>query len=352
MNNDYNCENGGNKEIPVKSTSVTISKVYFRLIYKDLYFYKNEKDEDFKGLHNLSGIYINEEESFIDSKNNVFFCFSIIYPSKIKKYYCENKEVYNNWVISLRKVTGYSCLTDKYSLIDTIGKGKFGIVKLGIHKQTSTQVAIKILNKREMKVEDLTQIRREVEILKVCQHPFIINLHEIFENSDFIYIVMEYCSGNDLFTYLKIRDFHISEKQACLIIKKLLTAIYYLSCYGICHRDLKPENILMTSNKEDASPKIVDFGLSKIIGPDEFCTEPYGTLIYVAPEILQGTPYNKMIDMWSLGVITYLLLTGIIPFDAEEGDLIEQILYESIPYPKVIWNMISPESKDFVESKN
>ena len=108
----------------------------------------------------------------------------------------------------------------------------------------------------------------------------------------------------------------------------------------------------MTSNKEDASPKIVDFGLSKIIGPDEFCTEPYGTLIYVAPEILQGTPYNKMIDMWSLGVITYLLLTGIIPFDAEEGDLIEQILYESIPYPKVIWNMISPESKDFVESKN
>jgi serine/threonine protein kinase len=107
------------------------------------------------------------------------------------------------------------------------------------------------------------------------------------------------------------------EIRACQIFHKLCTAVYYLHSYGIFHRDLKPENILMTDNSDFADIKLVDFGLGKIIGPNETCRETYGTLSYVAPEVLLEKQYTKAVDLWSIGIISYLLLTGILPFDHE-----------------------------------
>ena len=163
-------------------------------------------------------------------------------------------------------------------------------------------MAVKLIWKKTMEEDDFDLIRREIEILKLCQHPNIIRLIDVFESSDFYYIVMELLKGGDLSGYWEKRNYRISEMRTCTIIHSLATALYYLHHYGIVHRDLKLDNILMADETEDSDVKIVDFGLSKMIGPGEKCKEPYGTLGYAAPEIFKGKPYDKSVDVWSLGM--------------------------------------------------
>ena len=224
-------------------------------------------------------------------------------------------------------------------------------MKLGINKQTKKKVAIKIMSKSDMNTEDLELVRTEIEILKICQHPNIIHLYEVFENEKYFYIIMEYCGGGDLFSYLEKRHFHIKEEQACRIIHKMLTALYYLHSYGIIHRDIKPENVLMTSNEDNADIKILDFGLGKILGPNECCTEPYGTLSYVAPEVLLEKSYNKQVDAWSLGVTAYLLIGGCLPFDHPKNDreIARQTINDPPPFKGNVWKRVSREGIDFVK---
>lgn len=135
-------------------------------------------------------------------------------------------------------------------------------------------------------MQDVELQRREIEILKMCQHPHIIRLLDIFENQDYIYIIMEQLNGGDLFSYLEKRAFTVPEARAKQLSHQIATALYYLHSYGVAHRDLKPENILMATDSDTANLKIVDFGLSKIIGPNETSLDPFGTLSYVAPEVL------------------------------------------------------------------
>lgn len=123
-------------------------------------------------------------------------------------------------------------------------------------------------------------------MLKMCQHPNIIKLLDLFENSDYYFIVLEYMQGADLFDYLQARDFKLGEDRVKDIAWQLTLGLKYLHSYGIVHRDLKLENIMMTNTSSKAVPKIVDFGLAKMIGPSEKAEEPFGTLGYVAPEIL------------------------------------------------------------------
>jgi serine/threonine protein kinase len=124
---------------------------------------------------------------------------------------------------------------------------------------------------------------------------------------------MELCKGSDVFDYLASRNFTISEERAKELIRKIASAVYYIHEYGIVHRDLKPENLMMTSTGDDADIKLLDFGLSKMIGQNEKCTERFGTLCYVAPELLNGEAYDKRVDLWSLGIISYVFLTGCLP---------------------------------------
>ena len=142
----------------------------------------------------------------------------------------------------------------------------------------------------------------------------------MFENQQTIFIVMEVLTGGDLFTYLEERSFVVSEDRAKVIAHQIATALYYLHSFGVAHRDLKPENILMEDKSDDSDLKIVDFGLSKIIGPSETSLDPFGTLSYVAPEVLLQKPYGKEVDLWSLGIIIYLCLSRVLPFDDEDDD--------------------------------
>jgi len=124
---------------------------------------------------------------------------------------------------------------------------------------------------------------------------------------------MELCSGGDLLDYLSSRNYKIGEDRAKTLVKEISSAIFYLHSFGIVHRDLKPENIMMTKNSNDSVSKLIDFGLSKIIGPNVKCSEKCGTIYYVSPEILLGESYDKRTDLWSLGIISYILLSGCLP---------------------------------------
>ena len=177
---------------------------------------------------------------------------------------------------------------------------------------------MKSMKKATMTEKDTEQMRNEIETLKMCQHPNIIKLLDVFENTDHVYIVMELLDGGDLFSYLEKRKFKIPEARARKIIHYLAGALFYLHSYGIIHRDIKPENILMVDKSESSDVKIVDFGLAKMIGPSQLCIDAYGTLGYVAPEVLSEKPYAKAADIWSLGVIAYLMLIGALPFDSKD----------------------------------
>jgi serine/threonine protein kinase len=124
--------------------------------------------------------------------------------------------------------------------------------------------------------------------------------------------------GKDLFDYIAKRNYKLPEERAKAIIYQIMLGVRYLHSFGIVHRDLKLENIMMTESNDHGQPKIVDFGLSKIIGPSETATEPFGTLGYVAPEVLKKSPYSFSCDIWSLGCILYALLSGSLPFDHNE----------------------------------
>lgn len=164
-----------------------LKKIFFRLIYKDFYYYKSAEDELHKGMHNLSGVFVKEEpECVIENKH--LFSFSIINPMKTRKYYVEDEKEFKEWLNNLRKSVGFSDLNDIYEIKGKLGKGKFGLVRLGINKLTKEKVAIKIMKKNNMSISDLEQVKTEIEIMKVANHPNIIRLYDEYENMDYIYI--------------------------------------------------------------------------------------------------------------------------------------------------------------------
>ena len=330
-------------------TQKKMKKTYFKLIGKDLYYYKKKEEKNHRGMHNLSGVFIKKGEDF-EYEGKKYLSIVILYKSE-KSYYFDNEEDFNIWFQKLNAAIQNKSLFDKYEVKQKIGKGKFGLVKCGINKETKMPVAIKIMAKKNMDKSDLELAKVEIDILKIGQHPNIIKLYDIYENENYIYIIMEYCSGGDLLSYFEYHEYELPESKVCEIIHKLSMAIYYLHSYGIVHRDLKPENILMTDISDTADIRLLDFGLSKIVGNEEKCTEPYGTLSFVAPEVLQGKPYDKSVDLWSIGIITFLLLCGYLPFDDKhsEREIARQTIQDPVPYEKKIWDKYSPEAKAFVD---
>ena len=330
-------------------TQKKMKKTYFRLVGKDLYYYKKKEEKTHRGMHNLSGVFIKKGDD-LEYEGKKYLAITILYKEE-KSYYFDNEEDFKIWFDKLNTAIQNKSLFDKYEVKQKIGKGKFGLVKSGINKETKKPVAIKIMAKKNMDKSDMELAKVEIDILKIAQHPNIIKLYDVFENENYIYIIMEYCSGGDLLSYFEHFEYELPEAKVCEIIHKLSMAIYYLHSYGIVHRDLKPENILMTDLTSNADIRLLDFGLSKIVGNDEKCTEPYGTLSFVAPEVLQGKPYDKSVDLWSIGIITFLLLCGYMPFDDKhsEREIARQTIQDPVPYENKIWSKLTPEAKTFVD---
>ncbi|NXP49954.1 NUAK2 kinase, partial [Heliornis fulica] len=214
-------------------------------------------------------------------------------------------------------------LKHRYEFLETLGKGAYGKVKKA-RERSGKLVAIKSIRKDKIKDEqDLVHIRREIEIMSSLNHPHIISVHEVFENSSKIVIVMEYASKGDLYDYISERQ-RLTEQEARHFFRQVVSAVYYCHKNGIVHRDLKLENILLDAN---GNIKIADFGLSNVYQQDKLLQTYCGSPLYASPEIINGRPYKgPEVDSWSLGVLLYILVHGTMPFDGHDyKTLVKQI---------------------------
>ena len=331
-----------------------IKTFYLSLINKDIYYYKDENKKNFLGMHNLSGCFIQEDSEPTEMEGKKYYVFEIFFnnKSKTRKYYTPDKEIMKQFVLKIKEAIGYMKFTDYYELKEVIGKGKFGVVNRGIHKKTQQQVAVKIINKDNIKtLEDKELVRIEIGILKLCHHPNVVRLLDHLENEDYIFIVTEYIEGGTLGQYFKKKNFNFSERQASSIISQIAQGIKYLHKYGIVHRDLKPDNIMITQQNEFGVVKIMDFGLSKIVSTQEKMVDGYGTLSYVAPEVLLRTPYNKEVDIWSMGIILYYMLCGHLPFKGSKEVIIaEKIVNDELEFDEEEWEVRSKRVRELIVS--
>ena len=328
-------------------------RFYLVLVNKDIYYYKSDSKKDFVGMHNLSGCFVQECTEIKNFEGKDYYSFEIYCKnkSKLRKYFAEKESICKDFVQQIKNAIGYVKFSDLYEMKEVIGKGKFGVVNLGIHKKTGQQVAIKILNKENIKtLEDKELVQIEIGILKLCHHPNIVRLLDHLENNDYIYIVTEYIEGGTLGQYFKKKKFNFSERQATNIMSQIASGVKYLQQYGIVHRDLKPDNIMITQQNDFGVIKIMDFGLSKIISPNERMVDGYGTLSYVAPEVLLRTPYNKEVDIWSMGVILFYMLSGKLPFRGKkEQEVAEKIVYEDLEFDEDDWEIRSQSVQDLIK---
>mmetsp|Transcript_6567 Transcript_6567/g.6865 ORF Transcript_6567/g.6865 Transcript_6567/m.6865 type:complete len:314 (-) Transcript_6567:432-1373(-) len=235
-----------------------------------------------------------------------------------------------------------------YKLGDVLGEGAFSVVKKGTNRKTGAEVAVKCIDRNGLPEEDEASLRQEVEILRSLDHPNIVKLLDFFEEDKFFYVVLEFLPGGELFERIVGRP-KFSEEEAAKLIRPLLESVAYLHDLGIVHRDIKPENILCGENLEDI--KIADFGLSKMLLPKERMDTACGTLSYVAPEVLTMTGYGQEADLWSVGVILFLVLCGKLPFDgATHDDIIRNTVQGEFKVSPTIWNKISPEAQSLIKA--
>ncbi|KAK9294331.1 hypothetical protein QLX08_011010 [Tetragonisca angustula] len=226
--------------------------------------------------------------------------------------------------LSSRSRTSEEPHIGKYKLLKTIGKGNFAKVKLAKHVPTGKEVAIKIIDKTQLNPGSLQKLFREVRIMKMLDHPNIVKLFQVIETDKTLYLVMEYASGGEVFDYLVLHG-RMKEKEARAKFRQIVSAVQYCHQKKIIHRDLKAENLLLDS---EMNIKIADFGFSNEFTPgnklDTFCGSPP----YAAPELFQGKKYDgPEVDVWSLGVILYTLVSGSLPFDGSTlRELRERVL--------------------------
>ena len=225
-----------------------------------------------------------------------------------------------------------------------LGEGTFGKVRLGRHKLTKEEVAIKILEKSRIEYSDVKRVKTEIKILKSLHHKNIIQLYSIFQTQNKLYLIMEYANGKELFDYI-VKNKKLKEEEACKFYQQLISGIEYIHKLNIVHRDLKPENLLLDSNK---NIKIVDFGLSNIYNNNQLLKTACGSPCYAAPEMIIGKYYKGInVDIWSSGIILFAMLCGYLPFEDEDNEK----LYRKITEGKFSYSSnchLSNNAKDLI----
>jgi calcium-dependent protein kinase len=228
-----------------------------------------------------------------------------------------------------------------------LGEGSFGSVNRAKNLSTGAVRACKTISKAHM--TNAERFEAEIALMKIMDHPNIIKLHETFEDHRNIYLIMELCSGGELFDRI-IEAKHFTEVQAAILMQQIIQAIYYMHQKKVCHRDLKPENFLFaTKGPIDKSLlKIIDFGMSRKFEPGQVLKTKVGTPYYVAPEVCAGK-YDHMSDLWSCGVLMYVLLCGYPPFSGDtDAEVLGKVRLGNFTFPSADWNNISQDAKDLI----
>ncbi|KAL4395488.1 hypothetical protein S245_006177 [Arachis hypogaea] len=240
-------------------------------------------------------------------------------------------------------------LKDRFSLGRKLGQGQFGTTFLCLEKGTNKEFACKTISKRKLTTEeDIEDVRREIRIMHhLAGHPNVISIVGAYEDAVAVHLVMELCAGGELFDRI-IQRGHYTERKAAKLARVIVGVVQACHSLGVMHRDLKPENFLFVDHEEESLLKAIDFGLSMFFKPGEMFTDVVGSPYYVAPEVLRKH-YGPECDVWSAGVIIYILLSGVPPFwDETEQGIFEQVLRGELDFVSEPWPSISAGAKDLV----
>ena len=357
-----------------------MKKLYFKLYNYDLYYYKDENSKIYKGMHNLSTYFLEikmilqdnkyknkNKELDLTAKNlqnlnqnkimingtEYYFFLLINIKNEFHYYYTPSIQIYKNWIHNLKILLKYKDIYQQYLFNHIVGKGKNCIVFNAYDIINKRNVAIKKIEKSPLTLEDLSLIQTEIDTLKVCQHPYVVKLYEIIETYNEVYIILEYCELGNLFFYLSKINFDLKEEQIVTYVHDISKAVYSMHNLGIIHRDLKLSNIALTKKNNKIEIRILDFGLSKILGPNQFCNEGYGTPGYAAPEVINGYNYSFEADIWSIGVICYFLCMKRLPFNYlrngnHELDMVQNTLLDDVKFDYNIMKNYSKYAEKFI----
>lgn len=241
-------------------------------------------------------------------------------------------------------------IEDFYELGRELGRGEFGVTYLCTEKSTGEVFACKSISKKKLRTRvDIEDVKREVQIMKHLPNlPNVVSLKDTYEDDSAVHLVMELCEGGELFDRIVSRG-HYTERAAAAVTRTIVEVIQNCHKHGVMHRDLKPENFLFANMKETAPLKVIDFGLSVIFKPGERFDEIVGSPFYMAPEVLKKD-YGPEIDIWSAGVILYILLCGFPPFWAEtEQGIAQAIIRSVVSFKRDPWPKVSDKAKDLVK---
>ncbi|KAK9157447.1 hypothetical protein Scep_004021 [Stephania cephalantha] len=261
----------------------------------------------------------------------------------------------NEYDVGLDKNFGFSKqFGAKYEIGDEVGRGHFGYTSAARVKKgelKGQEVAVKVIPKSKMTTAiAIEDVRREVKILRALNgHKNLVHFYDAYEDDENVYIVMELCKGGELLDRILSRGGKYSEEDAKAVMAQILSVVAFCHLQGVVHRDLKPENFLFTTNEENSSLKVIDFGLSDFVKPDERLNDIVGSAYYVAPEVLHRS-YGTEADMWSIGVIAYILLCGSRPFWARtESGIFRAVLKADPSFDEAPWPSLSSDAQDFVK---
>ena len=324
-----------------EDNSKYIKKYYACIQGKEILFFSSKVKNELCSIWNISKTIIITGDKTSVSKYSYYPVKFINYNNSFYILYLEEQEKQKLFANKCKEVTNFLKIEDLYEFKEKIGEGHFGTVKRCIEKKSGEEYAVKIMNKNKIKPQDLDLVIKERNYLCLIKHPNIVSLIQDFEDENCLYFVMEYFKGGDLGKYLsKVKDNKEKnlERIAGKIIKIIAQGVQYLNQFGIVHRDLKPENIIFGKENDIKSIKIIDLGVCITLPYGKMSSEAIGTLAYIAPEMYTHKDYSYKVDVWSIGILLYYLVTGgILPFDDEKNDedvLAKKVVYTHQEYPE------------------
>ena len=316
--------------------------------------FKMKDEGKCRGIMNIKNCRV-VKAKFKDNNDEYIFGLNIMGRKDNQDFYSYQESDIDMWYEHMKPICVLLNLNDAYERQNKIGKGNFATVYKYKRKSDGALFAVKSLEKKKImesiRKRDTNPLLSEIEIMRASSHKQIIKMYEVYEADKHIHLVLELLEGGELFNRIRNRGTY-TESDAIKVMQNVLEALCYLHEKGIVHRDLKPENLILAGNDDDYNVKIADFGLATFVKPNEKLSLPCGSPGYVAFELLQdNTPgYDTKADIFSVGVILYILLTGRPPF---HGADCRQILAKNKqgdpPYPQRFWNRISEEGQDLVK---
>ena len=317
-----------------------LNKYYALMKDKEIIFFSSEQKKEFCDLWYINKSYISTGKEYINK--NLYYTINITFDNNfIQKLYFLSENICQNFSLAIKSAIKDYNFNDYYETLNELGHGHFGKVFKCKNKKTGDFYAVKIINKLKLPSKDLEFVHQEKNYLKLIKHENIISLKDFYEDRQNIYFITEFYEGGDILMYLEEKSKEnekISEKNCARIIRKISQGIQYLNNFGIIHRDIKPENIMFAKPYNFKTLKIIDLGICKTLNYGEKVNESIGTNGFISPEIYRHNFYSFKVDIWSIGILLYTLITGgILPFDDANMDLkvvANKVIYLQQEYPE------------------